>query len=34
MVGVTSLVLIGVPFALAGLLLLTYGLLFVSHWFR
>lgn len=33
-VGVTSLVLFGVPFALAGLLLLTYGLLFVRHWFR
>ena len=32
--GVVSLALIGVPFALAGMLLVTYGLLFVSHWFR
>ena len=33
-VGVLSLVLLGIPFALAGLLLLTYGLIFVSPWFR
>jgi hypothetical protein len=32
--GVVSLALLGIPFALAGLLLMTYGLLFVSHWFR
>ena len=31
-VGVLSLVLIGIPIAFAGLLLLTYGLLFFIHW--
>ena len=32
-IGVTSLVLIGIPVAFAFLLLVTYGLIFVSHWF-
>jgi hypothetical protein len=33
-VGIVSLVLIGIPLALVGLLLMTYGLIFISHWFR
>jgi hypothetical protein len=33
-IGVVSLILIGVPVAFAGLLLATYGLIFVSHWIR
>lgn len=33
-IGIVSLVLIGIPLALAALLLLTYGLIFVSHWLR
>ena len=33
-VGGLALVLICIPFAFAGLLLVTYGLLFVTHWLR
>jgi len=33
-IAIVSLVLIGIPLALAALLLLTYGLIFVSHWLR
>jgi hypothetical protein len=33
-IGIVSLVLIGIPLALVALLLLTYGLIFVSHWLR
>jgi hypothetical protein len=33
-IGIVSLILIGIPFALAGLLLVTYGLILVSHWIR
>jgi hypothetical protein len=33
-VGVVSLVLIGIPIVFVGLLLATYGLIFVSHWFH
>ena len=31
--GITSLVLVGIPVAFFLLLLTTYGLIFVSHWF-
>jgi len=30
--GITSLVLVGIPVAFFLLLLTTYGLIFVSHW--
>jgi hypothetical protein len=32
-IGITSLVLVGIPVAFFLLLLMTYGLIFVSHWF-
>ena len=31
-IGITSLVLVGIPVAFLLLLLMTYGLIFVSHW--
>ena len=31
-IGITSLVLVGIPVAFFLLLLMTYGLIFVSHW--
>jgi hypothetical protein len=34
LVGMVSLVLIGIPFAFAGVLVVTYGLIVVSHWFH
>lgn len=33
-VGIVSLVLIGIPLSLVGLLVVTYGLLFIIHLFR
>jgi len=33
-VGVASLILVGIPFVFAGMLVLTYGLLFIVHWLR
>jgi len=32
-IGITSLVLVGIPVAFFLLLLMTYGLIYVSHWF-
>ena len=32
-IGITSLALVGIPAAFFLLLLMTYGLIFVSHWF-
>ena len=32
-IGITSLVLVAIPVAFFLLLLMTYGLIFVSHWF-
>ena len=32
-IGITSLVLVGIPVAFFLLLAMTYGLIFVSHWF-
>jgi hypothetical protein len=33
-IGVGVLILIGIPFAFAGMLLFTYGLIFIAHTFR